>query len=134
MQKSILGEKMKGNVLYEVINNVAVLTVDNPPVNPLSEGVRNGAYEGIVKAEADPDVKAIVITGKGRAFIAGADISEFGGAGEGLNFFSGLAFGPKTTAARGMSSDTCFSSGTGGMRMALNRSRPMLSSGAKKSG
>ena len=33
---------MKGNVLYEVINNVAVLTVDNPPVNPLSEGVRNG--------------------------------------------------------------------------------------------
>ena len=74
---------MKGNVLYEVINNVAVLTVDNPPVNPLSEGVRNGAYEGMVKAEADPDVKAIVITGKGRAFIAGADISEFGGAGEG---------------------------------------------------
>ena len=61
---------MKGNVLYEVINNVAVLTVDNPPVNPLSEGVRNGAYEGMVKAEADPDVKAIVITGKGRAFIA----------------------------------------------------------------
>ena len=36
--KSTLGKKMKGNVLYEVINNVAVLTVDNPPVNPLSEG------------------------------------------------------------------------------------------------
>lgn len=74
---------MKGTVLYEVINSVAVLTVDNPPVNPLSDGVRNGAYEGMVKAEEDPDVKAIVITGKGRAFIAGADISEFGGSGEG---------------------------------------------------
>ena len=52
--KSTLGEEMKGNVLYEVINNVAVLTVDNPPVNPLSEGVRNGAYEGMVKALTIP--------------------------------------------------------------------------------
>ena len=34
---------MKGTVLYEVINGVAVLTVDNPPVNPLSDGVRQGA-------------------------------------------------------------------------------------------
>ena len=74
---------MKGTVLYEVINGVAVLTVDNPPVNPLSDGVRQGAFDGMVKAEEDPNVKAIVITGKGRAFIAGADISEFGGTGEG---------------------------------------------------
>ena len=100
--KSTLGEKMKGNVLYEVINNVAVLTVDNPPVNPLSEGVRNGAYEGMVKAEADPDVKAIVITGKGRAFIAGADISEFGGAGEGHSLndvFKKIEFSTKPVVA-----------------------------------
>lgn len=100
--KSTLGGKMKGNVLYEVINNVAVLTVDNPPVNPLSEGVRNGAYEGMVKAEADPDVKAIVITGKGRAFIAGADISEFGGAGEGHSLndvFKKIEFSTKPVVA-----------------------------------
>ena len=102
MQKSILGEKMKGNVLYEVVNNVAVLTVDNPPVNPLSEGVRNGAYEGMVKAEADPNVKAVVITGKGRAFIAGADISEFGGAGEGHSLndvFKKIEFSSKPVVA-----------------------------------
>ena len=41
---------MKGTVHYEVKDNVAVLTVDNPPVNPLSEGVRNGLYEGMEKA------------------------------------------------------------------------------------
>jgi 3-hydroxyacyl-CoA dehydrogenase len=40
---------MKGTVLYEVINGVAVLTVDNPPVNPLSDGVRQGAFDGMVK-------------------------------------------------------------------------------------
>jgi len=93
---------MKGTVLYEVINSVAVLTVDNPPVNPLSDGVRNGAYEGMVKAEEDPDVKAIVITGKGRAFIAGADISEFGGSGEGHSLnavFKKIEFSSKPVVA-----------------------------------
>ena len=74
---------MKGTVHYEVRDGVALLTVDNPPVNPLSEGVRNGLYEGIAKAEADTEVVGVVLTGKGRAFIAGADISEFGGKGEG---------------------------------------------------
>ena len=74
---------MKGTVHYEVRDGVALLTVDNPPVNPLSEGVRNGLYEGIAKAEADAEVVGVVLTGKGRAFIAGADISEFGGKGEG---------------------------------------------------
>ena len=74
---------MKGTVLYEVRDDVAILTVDNPPVNPLSDGVRNGLYESIVKAEEDSEVKGIVLTGNGRAFIAGADISEFGGNVEG---------------------------------------------------
>ena len=78
---------MKGTVHYEVRDGVALLTVDNPPVNPLSEGVRNGLYEGIAKAEADTEVVGVVLTGKGRAFIAGADISEFGGnpSGHSLN-------------------------------------------------
>ena len=74
---------MKGTVLYEVRDDVAILTVDNPPVNPLSDGVRNGLYESLVKAEGDSEVKGIVLTGNGRAFIAGADISEFGGNVEG---------------------------------------------------
>ena len=42
---------LKGTVLYEVKDNVALLTVDNPPVNPLSDGVRTGLYESLTKAE-----------------------------------------------------------------------------------
>jgi 3-hydroxyacyl-CoA dehydrogenase len=79
MSKLFTEYKLKGTVHYEIVDSVALLTVDNPPVNPLSEGVRNGLFEGIVKAEADESVVGVVVTGKGRAFIAGADISEFGG-------------------------------------------------------
>ena len=76
---------MKGTVLYEVKDNVALLTVDNPPVNPLSDGVRTGLYESLTKAEEDDSVQGVVLTGNGRAFIAGADISEFGGNVEGVS-------------------------------------------------
>ena len=76
---------MKGTVLYEVKDNVALLTVDNPPVNPLSDGVRTGLYESLTKAEEDDAVLGVVLTGNGRAFIAGADISEFGGNVEGVS-------------------------------------------------
>ena len=76
---------MKGTVLYEVKENVALLTVDNPPVNPLSDGVRTGLYESLTKAEEDDSVVGVVLTGNGRAFIAGADISEFGGNVEGVS-------------------------------------------------
>ena len=76
---------MKGTVLYEIIDNVAVLTVDNPPVNPLSDGVRTGLHDSLLKAESDENVIGVVVTGKGRAFIAGADISEFGGNVEGVS-------------------------------------------------
>ena len=93
---------MKGTVLYEVRDGVAILTVDNPPVNPLSDGVRNGLYESLVKAEEDPSVKGIVLTGNGRAFIAGADISEFGGNVEGKSLnevFKKLEFCEKPVVA-----------------------------------
>ena len=93
---------MKGTVLYEVKGDVAILTVDNPPVNPLSDGVRNGLYESLVKAEDDSNVKGIVLTGKGRAFIAGADISEFGGNVEGKSLnevFRKLEFCEKPVVA-----------------------------------
>ncbi|MEM6709325.1 MAG: 3-hydroxyacyl-CoA dehydrogenase NAD-binding domain-containing protein [Pseudomonadota bacterium] len=74
---------MKGTVHYEARGHIALMTVDNPPVNPLSSGVRAGLDAGIKQALADDAIKAIVLTGAGRAFIAGADISEFGGAAEG---------------------------------------------------
>tara|TARA_B100001758_G_scaffold67926_1_gene56900 strand:+ start:730 stop:2883 length:2154 start_codon:yes stop_codon:yes gene_type:complete len=76
---------LKGTVIYDVRDEVAILTVDNPPVNPLSDGVRTGLYESLIKAEEDSSVKGVVLTGNGRAFIAGADISEFGGNVEGVS-------------------------------------------------
>ena len=57
---------------------VAVLTVDNPPVNALSQHVRKGLHDGIKQAIGDSAVQAIVIVCSGRTFIAGADITEFG--------------------------------------------------------
>src|SRR5438034_5132590 len=57
---------------------VAVITVDNPPVNALSQHVRQGLRDGIKQAQADGAVQAIVIVCAGRTFIAGADITEFG--------------------------------------------------------
>jgi len=57
---------------------VVVLTVDNPPVNALSQHVRKGLHDGIKQAIADGAVQAIVIVCSGRTFIAGADITEFG--------------------------------------------------------
>ncbi len=58
--------------------DIAVVVVDNPPVNALSWHVRQGLYDGITKAVAD-GADAIVVICDGRTFIAGADISEFGG-------------------------------------------------------
>ncbi|WP_458759691.1 3-hydroxyacyl-CoA dehydrogenase NAD-binding domain-containing protein [Afipia sp. TerB] len=57
---------------------VAIVTVNNPPVNALSAAVRRGIAENIKSAAADPQVQAIVLTCAGRTFIAGADITEFG--------------------------------------------------------
>ena len=71
---------MKGTVHYEVRGDIALLSIDNPPVNPLSSGVRQGLLDGVNRALADDAVTGIVITGLHRAFIAGADISEFGAA------------------------------------------------------
>src|SRR5437867_2419326 len=59
-------------------SRVAVLTVNNPPVNALSQHVRQGLHEGLKQATADAAVQAIVIVCGGRTFIAGADITEFG--------------------------------------------------------
>ena len=58
--------------------DIAVVTINSPPVNALSADVRNGIRDGVQQAAADPAVKAIVLICAGRTFIAGADISEFG--------------------------------------------------------
>ena len=57
---------------------IAVVTINSPPVNALSADVRNGLRDGVAKAAAAPEVKAIVVICAGRTFIAGADIAEFG--------------------------------------------------------
>lgn len=59
-------------------DGIAVVTVNNPPVNALSPGVPEGIRSSIAAAAADPAVLAIVVIGAGRTFIAGADIREFG--------------------------------------------------------
>ena len=57
---------------------VGIVTVNSPPVNALSAAVRGGILECVKQANADPEIKAIVLTCGGRTFIAGADITEFG--------------------------------------------------------
>jgi 3-hydroxyacyl-CoA dehydrogenase len=57
---------------------IGLITINNPPVNALSPGVPEGIAAGIDAAEADPEVRAVVVIGGGRTFIAGADIKEFG--------------------------------------------------------
>jgi 3-hydroxyacyl-CoA dehydrogenase len=68
------------NAVTDLTNHgeIAVLTVDSPPVNALSAAVRAGIALGIARAVADPAVRAIVLACAGRTFIAGADITEFG--------------------------------------------------------
>ena len=65
-------------VRFEKEGDVGVITVDNPPVNALSPGVPQGITAAIDKGNADPAVKAMVLIGAGRSFIAGADIRQFG--------------------------------------------------------
>mmetsp|Transcript_25748 Transcript_25748/g.59546 ORF Transcript_25748/g.59546 Transcript_25748/m.59546 type:complete len:712 (+) Transcript_25748:95-2230(+) len=73
---------MKGTVHYQQKTApggqaVAVLTMDNKPLNPLSSGVRTGLEEGLKKALSDDAVKAVVVTGASGAFSSGADVAEF---------------------------------------------------------
>ena len=63
---------------YAVQDNVAVITLNNPPVNGMGLVTRRAITDGLARAQADAAVKAIVITGAGKAFSGGADIKEFG--------------------------------------------------------
>ncbi len=69
---------MTDKIAYTRHDDVAVLRIQNPPVNALSQAVRQGLWDAMDRAEADEGVRAVLIVGEGRAFIAGADITEFG--------------------------------------------------------
>ena len=69
---------MSDLVTFDKQGGVGVITVNNPPVNALSQGVRQGLMDAIARGVADSAVSAMVIIGAGRTFIAGADIREFG--------------------------------------------------------
>ena len=71
-------------------SNIAILTLNSPPVNALSAQVREGLHEGIKKAKNEKSVDAIVIICEGRTFIAGADITEFGKEPQGPSLFEAL--------------------------------------------
>jgi 3-hydroxyacyl-CoA dehydrogenase len=65
-------------VRYERRGAVGIVTVDNPPVNALSQGVRQGLVDALGQGLGDDGANALIVIGAGRTFIAGADIKEFG--------------------------------------------------------
>ena len=68
---------MSSPVNYTLTGNIGVISIDNPPVNALSQAVRQGIMEALDESERDTS-EAVLIICEGRTFIAGADISEFG--------------------------------------------------------
>lgn len=68
---------MSSVVCYELIDNIGVITLDNPPVNALSQALRQGLLDVVTAAQKDAS-EALVLLCAGRTFIAGADITEFG--------------------------------------------------------
>src|SRR5258706_8792333 len=68
---------MSQAVRYERRGSAGIITVDNPPVNALSQAVRQGLMDALAQGRADAAAKALIVVGAGRTFIAGADIKEF---------------------------------------------------------
>jgi 3-hydroxyacyl-CoA dehydrogenase len=63
---------------FEATGGIAVLRLDNPPVNSLGHALRTFLFEGLRRADADPHVQAVIVIGSGKGFSGGADIREFG--------------------------------------------------------
>jgi 3-hydroxyacyl-CoA dehydrogenase len=76
-ERMITYRSMSQLVRYEVRDRVAVITIDNPPVNALSPGVPEGISEAVARAGDDPSATAMVLIGAGTTFVAGADINIF---------------------------------------------------------
>src|SRR5882757_4210791 len=93
---------MTDAVLRSTQGRIGILTVNNPPVNALAAGVRDGIKDGVEAFGADPNIDAIVLIGGGRTFIAGADIREFGKPPSGPNLndvIAGMENCPKIVVA-----------------------------------
>ena len=71
-------KKMGSPVSLEIIQNIAILKILNPPVNALSHSVRLNLMSALKDAENNESVSAIIVMGEGNTFPAGADITEFG--------------------------------------------------------
>ena len=71
-------ETVEAAVGIEVKDGIAVITVDNPPVNAISQAIRQGLIDAMNEIAGNEDIKAAIIIGAGRVFIAGADVREFG--------------------------------------------------------
>src|SRR6201990_220030 len=94
--------KVNEVVDLDVRGGVAVVRVDNPPVNALGRGVRDGITEAVTRAQSDSAVQAIVLVCAGKTFIAGADIREFGKPPEGTplpSVLDAIENGPKPVIA-----------------------------------
>ncbi|XHO84583.1 3-hydroxyacyl-CoA dehydrogenase NAD-binding domain-containing protein (plasmid) [Azospirillum sp. A29] len=74
----MLGDRSGGTVRLERDGGVAVIVIDNPPVNAGSTAVRRGLLDAVATVAADPDLEAAVLIGAGKTFIAGSDLREFG--------------------------------------------------------
>jgi len=93
---------MNASVSTCVRDGIAVITLDNPPVNALSAALRAGVKSAIEQAIADPAVQALVLICAGRTFVAGADISEFGKPAQEPSFldvFDAIEFASKPVIA-----------------------------------
>ena len=69
---------MGNRVRLEFEDDVAIIVIDNPPINAGSHAVRRGLVEAVEQAAARPDTKTVVVMGAGKTFVAGSDIREFG--------------------------------------------------------
>ena len=79
-----MAQQISESVTLETTDGIAVISVNNPPVNALSHHVRTGVGEAVNAAVADADVTGIVLICEGRTFVAGADITEFGKPPQGM--------------------------------------------------
>lgn len=87
---------------FSVQNNVGIITLNSPPVNALSAVVRDGLFQGFTQAIANDQVQAIVLICEGSTFIAGADLTEFGGVRTGTplpEVMKLIEFSPKPVVA-----------------------------------
>ena len=69
---------MSEQIDYTTDQDIAVITIDNPPVNALKRGIASSIADSINKATADDSITGIILIGSGRTFVAGADIAELG--------------------------------------------------------